>query len=81
MSLPGMPPSRPCATLWQAIFHLLLPAALAVGIVAVARRSIGRAWLRRLVVSMAVVACLLWELLALAMLAGFLAPCSSTCWY
>jgi hypothetical protein len=81
MSLPGMPPSNPCATVWQAITYLLLPAALAAGAVWVTRRLTDRKGVRVAVVSTAVVVCLLWETLAVGLLAGFLAPCSSSCWY
>ena len=80
-SLTGWTPTSPCATAGQAIVGLALPAALAAALVYVSRRSIKRSGLRWIVVSAIVVACVLWQLLAIAVLAGFLAPCSATCWY
>jgi len=74
-------PTRPCATPMQLLLMLVLPVLLAAGAVVAARRRIERPWLRVLIVGAAIFLCVAWELLAIAALIGFVAPCSATCWY
>ena len=80
-SLPGEPPTSPCATIAQVVVWLILPVVLAATIVFLARRFVRRAWLQFAIASVSVVAGVGWELFAFAILQGWVAPCSASCWY
>lgn len=80
-SLPGEPPTSPCATIAQVVVWLILPVVLTAVLVFRARRWMRRNWLRFALVSVSTLACVAWELLAIALLAGILAPCTASCWY
>ena len=79
--LPGMAPASPCTTVAQAIGYLLLPALLAIAISYFGGRAVRPKWLAPIVVAAPLVACVLWEVLAVGLLGGVLAPCSASCWY
>lgn len=78
---PGMPPTRPCTTVGQVIGYLLLPAVVAGAIAYFGGRAVRPNWLAPIVVAVPLVACALWEVLALGLLGGVLAPCATSCWY
>jgi hypothetical protein len=80
-SLPGLPPTSPCASIQQVVVYLVLPAVLTVAIAVCAQRWMRRNWLQFALVSISTLACVAWEMLAIALLGGFLAPCAASCWY
>lgn len=60
---------------------MILPALVTLAIVLAARRWPRRAWLRFAIIAVTLVTCVAWELLVMAVMQGFLAPCAASCWY
>ena len=73
--------TRPCASISQVLLYVVLPTLVFLAIGIICKVKIQNNLLRKGSLALVVCAWIIGVLVALAAFGGFLAPCSSVCWY